>query len=116
LGFSYTYDLSSLTSVKGLSLNPSLTFGWLHANRSDGGQTSWVGNPRGPHQNWRNSYGYYSFKLNLNYAINSWATAFVGFRVSGNNDGNGKVPVGATAQTPGSGESVWGGAGVNFSD
>ena len=54
--------------------------------------------------------------LNLNYQINSWAQAFVGVRYSGNNDGTAVSATFGSPQAPGSANSIWGGAGINFAD
>lgn len=113
LGFSYTWDMSSLTSVKGLSLVPSATVGWL-SGTNELGQVALPAPPANIGQHWRNSYTYYSLHLDLNYKINDWATAFIGVRYAGNNDGNGAIPGGGTAQSPGSKNSIWGGAGFKF--
>ena len=109
-GLSYTWDLSSLTGVKGVTLVPSATLGWLGAHNSFGQ----VFFPGGAH--WRNSYTYYKVQLNLNYQLNSWAQAFIGVRYSGNNDGTAVSATFGSPQAPGSANSIWGGAGLNFSD
>ncbi len=122
LGISYTYDLSGMTGLKGLSVVPAATVGWLGGNHELGAQVDWPAHvPGGPTQNWRNAYTYYLFKVDLNYKITDWATAFIGFRYSGNNDGTGQIPpwtagpATPTAQSPGTANSIWGGAGVKFS-
>ncbi|MGA2052622.1 MAG: hypothetical protein ABSH19_04850, partial [Opitutales bacterium] len=104
---SYTWDMSSLTGVQGISLVPGATVGYLNANNYLGQVFTGTGSP------WRNSYTYYGFQLNLNYKINSWCTAFVGLRWAGNNDGTG-IAFGAPVQAPGSNSSIWGGAGLKF--
>ncbi len=107
-GLSYSWDLTSLTGVKGITLVPSATIGMLHANNSFGQ----VFFPGGAH--WRNGYSYYSFHLDLNYKINDWATAFIGVRYAGNTDGTTVSPTFGSPQAPGSQNSIWGGAGLKF--
>jgi uncharacterized protein (TIGR02001 family) len=104
---SYSWDMSSMTGVKGITLVPSLAVGYLAANSYLGQVAYPTGSP------WKNSYVYYSFHLDLNYQLNSWCTAFIGVRYAGNNDGNG-VAFGAPVQAPGSSNSIWGGAGLKF--
>jgi uncharacterized protein (TIGR02001 family) len=113
INLSYTWDMSSMVGVKGISLVPSVTVGWLHANNSLG-QVALPAPPANIGQHWRNSYMYYAFHLELDYKINDWATAFIGVRYAGNNDGNGAIPGGGTSQSPGSANNIWGGAGLKF--
>lgn len=106
----YTWDMSSMTGVKGLSLNPRAYVGWLDALRQRGDQLN-AGAP-----NWRNSYTYWGLTLDLNYKLNDFTTLFAGFRYAGNNDGNVFYPAfGTNSQGGGTDENVWAGAGVKFS-
>ncbi len=106
----YTWDMSNMTGVKGLSLTPRAYVGWLDSLRQRGDQLN-AGAP-----NWRNSYSYWGVTLDLNYKINDFTTAFVGFRYAGNNDGNVFYPAfGTNSQGGGTDENVWAGVGLKFS-
>jgi hypothetical protein len=108
VSFSYTWDLSKMV-LNNLSIVPSATFGWTGAHRTFGDQV-----PVGA-ANWRNSYAYYLFAVEADYKIKDWATAFVGLRVSGNNDGtsNGLGGTASNPQAPGGGQNdIWAGVGL----
>jgi len=106
LSVSYTWDLSKQV-LNNLSLIPSATVGWTGAHRWFGDQV-----PAGA-ANWRDSYVYWLVSLEADYKIKDWATAFIGVRASGNNDGTVNGFGGGNPQAPGGGQNnIWAGVGV----
>jgi hypothetical protein len=111
VSFSYTWDLSKMV-LNNLSIIPSATFGWTGIHRSQGDQ-----NPPASSANyvpqWRDSYAYYLFAVEADYKIKDWATAFIGIRLSGNNDGTSNGLGGGNPQAPAGGQNqVWAGIGL----
>jgi len=118
LSVSYTWDVSDLVGVKGLSIVPSANIGYTAIGRVFGDQAgSGAPHAAGYNGNWKDGYTYWAISLQANYALNKWCTAFFGVRYSGNNDGtSGGIGGAATNPQPvGSGENnVWIGAGLSF--
>jgi hypothetical protein len=107
-GLSYTWDISNSIGLAGTSIVPSVQVGWDHQNRSFGDEL-----PAGI-ANERNGYTYWLLSLEGDYKINSFATAFAGFRYSGNNDGTKTNAFTWDPQGGGTKNSIWGGAGIRF--
>lgn len=92
---SYSYDLSALTTVEGLSLDPAIYLGWNTNGKplASWGSTTW------------NSGFYYGANLNLTYQVNDFVSVYAGIRWAGKTYTNED----STNQ-----QYIWGGAGVNF--
>jgi hypothetical protein len=108
-GLAYSWDLSDMVGLKGVSLNPSAQLGWTSVHRNGGDQSS-------TGAEWNNSYIYWQANLELDYKINTSTTFFLGVHYAGNDDGNSGDGFSGTGspQAPGSDSSFWGGAGVKF--
>jgi len=114
LGLAYSYDLSDMLGVKGVSLNPSANLGWTSIHRAGGDQSQ--GLAPGQSDEWNNSYIYWQLNAELDYKLNTSTTFFLGLHYAGNTDGtsNGYGATTTNPQFPGSDSSFWGGAGVKF--
>jgi hypothetical protein len=106
LGLAYSWDLSDLTQVKGLSLNPSANLGWTGIGRTFGDQATGA--------NWANSYIYWQLNVEADYKLNTSTTFYVALHYAGNNDGSTGGFGGGNPQAPGSDSSFWGSLGVKF--
>ena len=95
LSMGYSFDLSDIAGVEGLSLDPNIYLGWSARGMPS---AEW-----GPHQ-WSSGI-YYGLSLNLNYRLNDDANVYIGGRWAG------ICPTNENASNP---QQLWGGAGVNF--
>ena len=82
LGLAYSYDLSDMLGVKGISINPSANLGWTGIGRNAGDQAP------GRRRNWKNSYTYWQLDLELDYKLNTSTTFFTAAHYAGNSDGD----------------------------
>jgi hypothetical protein len=111
LGLAYSYDLSDMLGVKGVSINPSAQLGWTGVNRNAGDQI------QGGGANWKNAYIYWQINAELDYKINTSTTFFAAAHYAGNSDGTTGDGFSATGnpQSPASSASMfWVGLGVKF--
>jgi hypothetical protein len=106
-GLAYSWDMSDLISVKGVSLNPSANIGYTDVGREGGDQSG------GPE--WKDSFWYWQANLELDYKINTSTTFFAAVHYAGNSDGTTNGIGGGDPQAPSSGSNqLWVGAGVKF--
>lgn len=83
LGLAHSFDLASVTSIDGLSLDLKGNYGWLQAN-------SWFARDRAPGGGqWRNAYSYWQASSDLVYRMDRGVSLSIGARYAGNNDGRG---------------------------
>ncbi len=92
---SYSFDLSDLVGVAGLSLDPSAYVGWgtIGMPEAEWGPSGW------------SSGFYYGANLNLCYQLNDYVGFYAGVRWAGST---------ATNEYTENPQHLWGGVGVNF--
>lgn len=104
-GFAPKWDISEAFAIKGLSLEPQITFGYVSACRFAGNQKIAGGY-------WRNDYAYIQGEVNLVYTINNKWKTFIGVGWACHNDGKGKVGKGGVDMGPD--QMVWGSCGIGY--